>query len=143
MLSTCSDAAAHGCRARPRVTAVTGKARLGARVYKKTATAVCSTEVNKEDSHKLEQIVSNCKLMYSVDDRKRTRRPRSSSSPTMSTPLSWLSGSLPSVAGELLVPYCFDGAASVKMGERLWHLTQTGICEQNNKHKCHTDHKGV
>ena len=43
---------------------VKGKARLGSLVYKKTATAVAITEVNKEDAHKLEQIIANSKIMY-------------------------------------------------------------------------------
>jgi large subunit ribosomal protein L7Ae len=43
---------------------VKGKARLGAMVYKKTATALCLTEVNKEDLNKLEQCIASYKLMY-------------------------------------------------------------------------------
>jgi len=51
---------------------VKGKARLGALVYKKTCTALAITEVAKEDVHKLDQLVSNYKLMYSESgDRKR------------------------------------------------------------------------
>ena len=52
---------------------VKGKARLGAMVYKKTATALALTEVNKEDLNKLEQCVASYKLMYldsAVDRRK-------------------------------------------------------------------------
>jgi len=44
---------------------VKGKARLGHLVHKKTATALVITEVGKEDVHKLEQLVSNYKVMYS------------------------------------------------------------------------------
>jgi large subunit ribosomal protein L7Ae len=43
---------------------VKGKARLGQMVYKKTATALALTEVNKEDAHKLDQIVQNYRVMY-------------------------------------------------------------------------------
>merc|ERR1719253_269377 len=43
---------------------VKGKARLGQMVYKKTATALALTEVNKEDLHKLDQLVSNYRIMY-------------------------------------------------------------------------------
>ena len=49
---------------------------------------------------------------------------------------------LPVLGRKMDVPYCFDGAVNVTMGVRLLHPTQTGICEQNNKHKCHTDQKG-
>jgi large subunit ribosomal protein L7Ae len=51
---------------------VKGKARLGQFVYKKTATAIAITEVNKEDNAKLEQLVSNFRVMYNdAADRKR------------------------------------------------------------------------
>merc|ERR1711957_484486 len=52
---------------------VKGKARLGAMVYKKTATALCLTEVNKEDLGKLDQLVKNYRVMYNdaSADRKR------------------------------------------------------------------------
>jgi large subunit ribosomal protein L7Ae len=43
---------------------VKGKARLGQFVYKKTATALALTEVNKEDMHKLDQLVQNYRVMY-------------------------------------------------------------------------------
>jgi len=43
---------------------VKGKARLGQMVYKKTATALAITEVNKEDMHKLDQLVQNYRTMY-------------------------------------------------------------------------------
>jgi large subunit ribosomal protein L7Ae len=43
---------------------VKGKARLGQLVYKKTATALAITEVDKEDAHKLDQLVQNYRLMY-------------------------------------------------------------------------------
>jgi len=46
---------------------VKGKARLGQLVYKKTATAIAITEVNKEDAHKLEQLVTNYRTMYNDD----------------------------------------------------------------------------
>merc|ERR1712086_1130820 len=52
---------------------VKGKARLGAMVYKKTATALCLTEVQKEDMNKLDQLVKNYRIMYndaSADRRK-------------------------------------------------------------------------
>lgn len=45
---------------------VKGKARLGRMVHKKTAAALAITEVNKEDTHKLEQQCSNFKTMYTV-----------------------------------------------------------------------------
>jgi len=43
---------------------VKGKARLGAMVYKKTATALALTEVHKEDVSKLDQLVKNFRIMY-------------------------------------------------------------------------------
>merc|ERR1719231_1376657 len=43
---------------------VKGKARLGRLVHKKTATALALTEVNKEDVHKLDQLVQNYRAMY-------------------------------------------------------------------------------
>jgi len=43
---------------------VKGKARLGQMVYKKTCTALALTEVNKEDVHKLDQLVQNYRVMY-------------------------------------------------------------------------------
>jgi len=43
---------------------VKGKARLGQMVYKRTATALAITEVNKEDLAKLEQLTSNFRAMY-------------------------------------------------------------------------------
>jgi large subunit ribosomal protein L7Ae len=43
---------------------VKGKARLGHLVYKKTSTALAITEVNKEDVHKLDQLVQNYRAMY-------------------------------------------------------------------------------
>lgn len=43
---------------------VKGKARLGRLVHKKTATAVAITDVEKEDSHKLDQQISNFRTMY-------------------------------------------------------------------------------
>jgi len=43
---------------------VKGKARLGRLVHKKTAAAVCITEVNKEDTHKLVQQCTNFQTMY-------------------------------------------------------------------------------
>merc|ERR1712127_963419 len=45
---------------------VKGKARLGRLVHKKTAAALAIPEVNKEDSHKLDQQCSNFKTMYTV-----------------------------------------------------------------------------
>jgi large subunit ribosomal protein L7Ae len=51
---------------------VKGKARLGQLVYKKTATALAITEVNKEDAHKLDQLVQNYRVMYGdAADRRR------------------------------------------------------------------------
>jgi len=52
---------------------VKGKARLGQMVYKKTATALALTEVNKEDMHKLDQLVQNYRVMYNdaTSDRKK------------------------------------------------------------------------
>lgn len=44
---------------------VKGKARLGHLVHQKTATAVALTEVNKEDGHKLEQLIQNFNIMFS------------------------------------------------------------------------------
>jgi len=49
---------------------VKGKARLGQFVYKKTATALAITEVNKEDLGKLDQLVQNFRVMYNDGDRK-------------------------------------------------------------------------
>jgi large subunit ribosomal protein L7Ae len=51
---------------------VKGKARLGHLVYKKTATAVALTEVNKEDQAKLVQLVNSFRTMYtdSAKDRR-------------------------------------------------------------------------
>lgn len=43
---------------------VKGKARLGHLVYKKTATALALTEVNKEDADKLAKLVANFKSTY-------------------------------------------------------------------------------
>jgi len=52
---------------------VKGKARLGQLVHKKTATALCITEVKKEDQHKLDQLVGVIRPQYneSVDALKR------------------------------------------------------------------------
>jgi len=53
---------------------VKGKARLGQMVYKKTATALALTEVNKEDMHKLDQLVQNYRVMYndaSIESRRK------------------------------------------------------------------------
>jgi len=46
---------------------VKSKARLGAMVHKKTATAVALTEVRPDDAHKLEQIVAAVKPLYNDD----------------------------------------------------------------------------
>jgi large subunit ribosomal protein L7Ae len=46
---------------------VKGKARLGHLVYQKTATAVALTEVKKEDSHKLSQLISNFNAQFTDD----------------------------------------------------------------------------
>merc|ERR1712194_732814 len=43
---------------------IKGKARLGHLVHQKGAAAICLTEINKEDSHKLEQLIQNFKIMY-------------------------------------------------------------------------------
>lgn len=52
---------------------VKGKARLGALVYKKTATALCITEVSKEDVAKLDTLNTSFRSMYNdnASDRKR------------------------------------------------------------------------
>jgi large subunit ribosomal protein L7Ae len=49
---------------------VKGKARLGHMVYKKTATALALTEVNKDDAAKLQQLVAAFKVSYDGKDRK-------------------------------------------------------------------------
>jgi large subunit ribosomal protein L7Ae len=52
---------------------VKGKARLGHLVHQKTAAAVALTEINKEDAHKLEQLVKNFDIMFAnnTTDRKK------------------------------------------------------------------------
>jgi len=46
---------------------VKGKARLGHIVYKKTAAVLAITDVKKEDSAKLDQLISNFRLQYNDD----------------------------------------------------------------------------
>jgi len=50
---------------------VKGKARLGQLVYKKNATAVALTEVNKDDAAKLAQIIAGVNPMYKDDTSKK------------------------------------------------------------------------
>jgi len=52
---------------------VKGKSRLGHLVHQKTAAAVAITEINKEDAHKLEQLVKNFNIMFTenTSDRKK------------------------------------------------------------------------
>jgi len=52
---------------------VKSKSRLGHLVHKKTASAVAITEVRKEDSAKLEQIVSSARLLYNENAAERRK----------------------------------------------------------------------
>jgi len=52
---------------------VKGKARLGHLVYKKTASVLAITDVKKEDSPKLEQLISNFRLQYNDDTTQRRK----------------------------------------------------------------------
>merc|ERR1712070_725551 len=48
---------------------VKGKARLGTVVHKKTATALCFTEVNNEDSREFSKIIESVHSMYNESQR--------------------------------------------------------------------------